>query len=183
MNALIHYFQEKQEKCYLRHIHRLDQDTSGAGLFAKTPLAGAMLDRMMEAREIKRVYTALVHGKMKKPKATISAKIGRHRHHPTRRRVSATGKDAITHYEVTAYFPKMNLTKVDCWLDTGCTHQIRVHLAYIGHPLAGDTLYGGKPIFPRQALHAKELKFIHPITEEKIDVFAPYLDGPPIFPD
>jgi len=182
LNALLYYFQEKGENCSFRHIHRLDKDTTGAILFAKHPIAGAVLDRMLEAREIKRVYTALVHGKMAKNEGTITAKIGRDRHHPTRRRVSSTGQDAITQYRVIGYDPKRDLTQIECRLKTGRTHQIRVHLASIGHPLAGDTLYGGKAIFPRQALHAKELSFRHPFTKDSIHVNAPYLDNPPIFP-
>jgi 23S rRNA pseudouridine1911/1915/1917 synthase len=156
-----------------RHIHRLDRDTSGCILFAKHPLAGSIADKMLEERKIKRTYSALVHGKLKKNNGTINQPIGRDRHHATRRRVSPKGQPAITHYLAVKYFEKENLTSIQCQLDTGRTHQIRVHLSHIGHPLAGDTLYGGKPIFSGQALHAARLVFTHPFTLEIIDITCP----------
>jgi len=134
----------------------------------------------LEKRKIKRTYMAIVHGKLQKKKGTINAPIGRDRHHPTRRRISNTGQPAVTHYEVISFDAVKNLSQIVCHLDTGRTHQIRVHLSSIGHPLVGDVLYGGKPLFYRQALHAKYISVIHPLTMEKIDIEAPYLD---VFPE
>lgn len=181
INGVSYYLQQSGQNCTIKHIHRLDKDTTGAVLFAKNHLVGSMLDKMLEERKIKRTYYALVEGILKQNIGTISEKIGRDRHHATRRRVSPTGQTAVTHYEVLQCFHKQNLTLVSCTLDSGRTHQIRVHFSHIHHPLAGDTLYGGKRSFPRQALHARKMEFIHPITEEKIFCEAPFLDTPPIF--
>ncbi|MCU9602136.1 RluA family pseudouridine synthase [Pallidibacillus thermolactis] len=178
-NGIAYYLQEKGERCKVHHVHRLDKDTSGAILFTKSSFVGAILDHQLTERKIKRTYTAIVHGKLKKKRDIIRAKIGRDRHHPTRRRVSPTGQDAITHYEVIAFDAKKNVSQIRCELKTGRTHQIRVHLAHIGHPLVGDTLYGGKPIFYRQALHGQFLTFIHPFTLEKIKIEAPFIDNFP----
>lgn len=171
-NAAAFHLLIKGEYRKIKHVHRLDRDTTGAVLFAKHPLAGAILDKMLEERMIKRTYLALVHGILKAKKGAIREPIGRDRHHPTRRRVSPTGQPAITHFEVLNTFPKENLTLVQCQLATGRTHQIRVHLSSLGHPLVGDILYGGKPIIKRQALHAAKLLIPHPFTEELISCLA-----------
>jgi 23S rRNA pseudouridine1911/1915/1917 synthase len=182
LNGVAYYLQSNGKPTWVRHIHRLDRDTTGAILFAKHPLAAAILDRMLEQRQIKRTYLALVHGLMKRKKGTIHEPIGRDRHHATRRRVSPTGQDAITHFQLIDLYNKENTSLVKCWLDTGRTHQIRVHLSHIGYPLVGDILYGGKSIINRQALHAAKLEFAHPFTNEQICCFATFLDEPPIFP-
>ncbi|KAB2337702.1 RluA family pseudouridine synthase [Cytobacillus depressus] len=168
LNAAAYYLQSEGEYQKVRHVHRLDRDTTGAVLFAKHSLAGSILDRMLEERLIKRTYLALVHGKIKTKKGKIEEPIGRDRHHATRRRVSASGQPAITHFQLLKTYEKENLSLIKCQLETGRTHQIRVHFSHIGHPLAGDRLYGGKPLFDRQALHAAKLEFIHPFTLEKI---------------
>lgn len=183
LNAAVFYNQANGAAGEVRHIHRLDQDTTGAILFAKHSFAGSLLDRMLETRKIKRTYLAIVHGFLPSKKGAITEPIGRDRHHATRRRVSPSGQAATTHYEVIKVDIKKKLSYVKCTLDTGRTHQIRVHLSHIGHPLAGDTLYGGEPIFGRQALHAGKLEFIHPLTEEKIICHAPFIDQQPIFKD
>jgi 23S rRNA pseudouridine1911/1915/1917 synthase len=152
-------------------------------LFAKHSFVGAILDKMLEERKIRRTYVAITDGLIAKKKGTINAAIGRDRHHPTKRRVSPTGQSAITHYKVLDTFPNKNRTLIQCQLDTGRTHQIRVHLSNSGHPITGDILYGGKPDFSRLALHAARLEFIHPFTKENIICFAPFLDRPAIFPD
>jgi 23S rRNA pseudouridine1911/1915/1917 synthase len=180
-NAALYYLQSKGEFCNIRHIHRLDRDTTGAILFSKHALAGAILDQMLEERKIKRTYIAIVNGLLATKKGTIHEPIGRDRHHATKRRVSLTGQDAITHYQVIRMDKKQHFTYVKCWLDTGRTHQIRVHFSHLGHPLAGDVLYGGGTAFKRQALHAAKLEFLHPITAEKIICHAPFTDQPPIF--
>jgi 23S rRNA pseudouridine1911/1915/1917 synthase len=182
-NAAAFYLQAKGEAVKIRHIHRLDRDTTGAVLFAKHALAGSILDRMLEDRLIKRTYLAIAEGILQKQSGIINLPIGRDRHHPTRRRVSKTGQPAVTKYKVVHTVRKENLTVVQCQLETGRTHQIRVHFSAIGHPLAGDVLYGGKPIFKRQALHAAKLEFTHPFTRKKIVCHAPFIDDPPIFKD
>lgn len=164
-----------------RHIHRLDRETTGAVLFAKNPLITAILDKMLEERKIKRTYLAMADGMIHQKKGTINKPIGRDRHHPTRRRVSETGQQAITHFKVLDKIKHKNLTLVQCSLDTGRTHQIRVHFSEIGHPLAGDTLYGGSDTFHRQALHAVKMEFTHPFTLEEIICHAPFIDQPKIF--
>ncbi|RDU35232.1 RluA family pseudouridine synthase [Neobacillus piezotolerans] len=176
VNGVSAYLQASGDGGSIQQIHRLDRDTSGAILFAKHPLAGAILDRMLEERAIKRTYIAGVQGTGLKRMGTIKEPIGRDRHHATRRRVSKTGQVAVTHYKVLKADHEKGLTLVSCWLETGRTHQIRVHFSHMGHPLAGDLLYGGKPIFKRQALHSAKVEFNHPITLEKIVVYAPFPD-------
>ncbi|MFJ7508678.1 RluA family pseudouridine synthase [Peribacillus simplex] len=181
INGAAHHLQKTGQTCMIKHIHRLDKDTTGAVLFAKNRLIGSMLDRMLEEREIKRTYLALVEGNIKKDEGDIKEKIGRDRHHATRRRVSPTGQTAVTHFRVINRDSKKNLTLVSCTLESGRTHQIRVHFSHLNHPLAGDTLYGGKKTFHRQALHARKIEFIHPISELKMIIEAPFIDIPEIF--
>jgi len=177
-NAVTFYMQSEGIFTKARHIHRLDRDTTGAILFAKHALAGALMDRMLQQRQIKRTYVALVQGIVKKREGVIDAPIGRDRHHPTKRRVSKTGEKAITHYRVLQVFPDKKLTLIQLDLETGRTHQIRVHMSYIGHPLVGDVLYGGyHNRAGRQALHAAKIVFSHPITNETISCIAPFLDN------
>lgn len=180
-NAAQFHLISQGEMRNIRQIHRLDRDTSGAILFAKHALAGAICDQRLVNRGIKRTYLAVVHGLFSKKKGIIRAPIGRDRHHPTKRRVSSTGLEAITHYQVIDENRNTKLSYIKCQLETGRTHQIRVHFSHIGHPLAGDVLYGGKAICKRQALHASKLELIHPFTEEKIECFAPFLDEPELF--
>ncbi len=115
-------------------------------------------------------------GIVKKDEGIIDQPIGQDRHHPTRRRISRTGQHAVTIYGVLDRFPKENVTLVECELKTGRTHQIRVHMAAFGHPIAGDSLYGGKKRYKRQALHARQLSFIHPFTQQVVVCKAPLLD-------
>jgi len=183
LNAAAFHIQANGEELNPRHIHRLDRDTTGAVLFAKHALAGAILDRMLEERKIKRTYLAIAEGLMKKDKGTINKPIGKDRHHPVRRRVSNTGQPAITHYQVIQRLQREGRTIIRCSLDTGRTHQIRVHLSDLGHPLVGDVLYGGSTTYPRQALHAVKMELPHPFTGETIICHAPFLDQPPIFKD
>jgi 23S rRNA pseudouridine1911/1915/1917 synthase len=170
-NALAFHWQMQGIMAKVRHIHRLDRDTTGTVIFAKHALSAAILDRMLEQRLIKRTYLALVHGILKKKEGVINAPIGRDRRHPTRRRVSPNGKRAVTHYTVLEVFSTPPMTLVEIELETGRTHQIRVHMSYIGHPLVGDVLYGGKTdLFQRQALHAARITLPHPITGEEISI-------------
>lgn len=174
-NGVAYHFQENGIQTKVRHIHRLDKDTSGGIVFAKHALSSAVLDAMLSQRKIKRTYTALVEGKLKSNTGTINEAIGRDRHHPTRRRVSNNGDKAITHFKKIDYLPKQDLTIVECQLDTGRTHQIRVHLSYLGNPIVGDQLYGSKKkILNRQALHASNIDLIHPFTKKRIIVSIPF---------
>lgn len=181
-NAVGFYFLMNGIEAKVRHIHRLDKETTGAIIFAKNALAGATMDRLLEKRMIKRTYIALVHGKLKNKKGTINEPIGRDRHHSSRRRISPSGQKAITLYEVLKYNSKLKISLVKLQLQTGRTHQIRVHMSHLGYPLVGDKLYGGDTtIASRQALHAAKISLPHPITNETIECFAQPLDQPPIF--
>ncbi|QHE54306.1 RluA family pseudouridine synthase [Pontibacillus sp. HMF3514] len=181
-NGVAYHYQSQGQEVKVRHIHRLDQDTTGAVVFAKHPLAVAIMDRLLEQRSIKRTYLALVHGKLKQKKGVINERIGKDRHHPSRRRVSPTGQEAVTNYEVLNYMSKNDLSLVKVQLDTGRTHQIRVHLSHLGHPLYGDSMYGSKVKGSHQALHAAKVTFPHPISEEVIECVAPFIDEQDLFP-
>lgn len=149
-------------------VHRIDMDTSGLLIVAKNDAAHAHLSAQLSDRSLSRVYEAVVYGRIKEDSGTISAPIGRH---PTdRKKMAVTEKNsrsAVTHYEVIARYN--GFTHVRCILETGRTHQIRVHMTHIGHPLLGDLVYGRKKAekgLSGQCLHAKRLKFIHPATNE-----------------
>ncbi|MBY6038659.1 RluA family pseudouridine synthase [Bacillus velezensis] len=173
-NLITYHFQINGEQAKVRHVHRLDRDTSGAVVFAKHRLAHAILDRQLETKTLKRTYIAAAEGKVTPKKGTVDSPIGRDRSHSVRRRVSPGGQAAVTHYKVKGYHPGAQLTLAELELETGRTHQIRVHMASIGHPLAGDDLYGGsRALFHRQALHAKKVSVVHPISGEEIVAEAP----------
>ncbi|RIW29609.1 RluA family pseudouridine synthase [Bacillus salacetis] len=180
-NAVAWHLQDRGENAQVQHIHRLDRDTTGAVIFAKHPLAKGILDRLLAEREIKRTYWAIVHGFLKQKKGTINKAIGRDRHHNSRRRTSPAGQSAVTHFQSLEQNTSKSLSLVQLILDTGRTHQIRVHMSSIGHPLAGDLLYGGTKIANRQALHAKYISLPHPLTGERMTFEAPFLDEPPLF--
>lgn len=156
-------------------VHRIDKDTTGALLVCKTDEVHRSLAEQLKEHSIKRRYRAIVRGNLKEDTGTIEGPIGRH---PTDRKKMAinykNGKDAVTHYKVLERFGQY--TYVECRLETGRTHQIRVHMSSIGHPLLGDTVYGsGKDPFhlEGQTLHAMILGFIHPITGEYMEFSAP----------
>lgn len=159
----------------LRHIHRLDADTSGPVLYAKNDYAQWMLDEAMRAKRIERYYAAWVQGRVKQDAFTIDAPIGKDRHHGSKRRVSPSGQPAVTHVKVAARSRKGTLVHIR--LETGRTHQIRVHLSHIGHSLLGDGLYGGSTeLLSTQALHGYGLQFDHPWSGAPIHIECPYPD-------
>lgn len=156
----------------VRHIHRLDDETSGPVLYAKNELAQQVLDEQMRLKEIDREYIAIVHGAVKQAKGVIREAIGKDRHQPKRRIVSPKGESAVTHYELVERLANYSILKLK--LETGRTHQIRVHLNHIRHPLVGDYLYGGNTeLLNHQALHGLKLTFYHPVSKGKIEVQAP----------
>jgi len=171
-HAVAAYYEATGQRCRVRHIHRLDKETTGPVLYAKNELAHYVFDKAMREKEIERIYVAIAEGVISKAKGTIDAPIGQDRHHPTRRRVSETGEPAVTRYEVVETFPDLTLVRLR--LETGRTHQIRVHLSHIGHPLTGDGMYGGsRRYMQRQALHGEKLVWRHPWTGERLEVRAP----------
>lgn len=157
-------------------VHRIDKDTSGLIVFAKTDLAYHRLSEQLRDHSMDRIYLAIVHGNLKHPRALIDAPIGRDPRNRQRMAVVAGGKQAITHVQVLDTFP--DYAYVQLRLETGRTHQIRVHLATIGHPLVGDPVYGPARTlaFGGQALHATTLGFVHPSTGERISFEAPLPD-------
>ncbi len=156
-------------------VHRIDKDTSGLLMIAKNDMAHQHLAAQLKEHSTKRAYYALVQGVLSEPAGLIDAPIGRHETERKKMAVNLkNGKEARTHYYVKERFARN--TFIECRLETGRTHQIRVHMAYLGHPLVGDPLYGTRKSnldFPGQALHAYALGFIHPRTEEPLYFEAP----------
>lgn len=184
-NALLDYLPQLAQLPRAGLIHRLDKDTSGLLIVAKTLTAQTHLVAELQARHIHREYVAIVNGVLISG-GTVDEPIARHAKHRQRRAVSAGGKPAVTHYRIIERFAAHTLLKVI--LETGRTHQIRVHLSHIGHPLLGDKTYGARPILPKnasddliqairhfkhQALHAKRLAFIHPVSKKAMEFQAP----------
>ena len=168
LNALLHYAPQLDKVPRAGIVHRLDKDTSGLMVVAKTLEAQTDLVRQLQARTVKRYYQALARG-IVEHSGTVDAPIGRHPTLRTRMAVVRTGKPARTHYRVLE--PFVACTLIECALETGRTHQIRVHMTSIGHPLVGDPAYGAGASrvpqaadFPRQALHACRLALLHPAT-------------------
>ena len=157
-------------------VHRLDKDTSGALVVARTALGHEALVGQLKRREITRVYTCLAHGRFEAPTGTIEAPIGRDPNRPMRRAVVPGGKSATTHYEVDREYPRFECSLLTVRLETGRTHQIRVHLSAVDHPVIGDKTYGGKTTrvtSPRTFLHASRVEFDHPATGERVIVDSP----------
>ena len=160
-------------------VHRIDMDTTGSLVICKNDIAHQSLSEQLKEHSINRIYEAIVHGNIKQDEGTINVPIGRH---PTDRKKMSihakNGREAITHYKVLERFG--TYTHIQCKLETGRTHQIRVHMSSIGHPLVGDIVYGpAKCPFSNlqgQTLHAKTLGFIHPKTNEYLEVNAPLPD-------
>ena len=158
-------------------VHRIDKDTSGVLVAAKNDLAHRSLAEQLKNKTTHRIYKAIAHGVFEHDKGTIDAPIGRDEYDRKKMAVTrSNSKNAVTHFEVEERF--VAYTFVSCQLETGRTHQIRVHLAYIGHPIAGDPKYGPRKTLniDGQALHAAELGFCHPTTNEMMMFSAPLPD-------
>ena len=168
-NGLLHYYQSKGQKFTFRCINRLDRDTSGLTIVAKHLLSAGILSRQVSGREISRTYRAIVEGRIDDC-GTINAPIGRVDGSTIERHVDYdNGERAVTHYKRLAYDEEKDLSLVELRLETGRTHQIRVHMKHIGHPIIGDFLYNPNYEFcNRQALHSAALEFVHPITKKKM---------------
>jgi 23S rRNA pseudouridine1911/1915/1917 synthase len=158
-------------------VHRLDKGTSGLMLVARSPDAYEELVAMLSARAVTRRYWTLVWGRVESPTGMVDAPIGRSRRDRTRMAVTVRGRPAVTSYEVRQRFAHpADVTELSCTLSTGRTHQIRVHLSSIGHPVVGDDRYGGDRgtiRFPRPALHAEHLALVHPVTGEPLAFDSP----------
>lgn len=169
-NGILFYYQQKGLPLSFHPVHRLDKDTSGLVLIAKMPHIQHLFS-FTQPKMLKRIYQALVLGIPTPSEALINAPIDRKPDSIIERMVTETGQEALTHYKTMKNFQTFSLLEVE--LMTGRTHQIRVHLSYIGHPILGDDLYGGPTnLIHRQALHAKSLSFIHPVTKQKIEVIS-----------
>lgn len=168
-NALAYYFKEKGEEYMFRAVGRLDKDTSGLLCAAKNKYAHARMCGAFTEKAIKRSYIALLHGELE-GEGTVDAPIGRCADSVIKRRVTAEGRRAVTRYR--AVKSGRGFTKAHIELETGRTHQIRVHMAHIGCPLLGDWLYGMEDLFPRTALHSYKISFIHPVTEKPMSFTA-----------
>ena len=174
MNALLHHAPQLQSVPRAGIVHRLDKETSGLLVVAKTLEAQTDLVRQLQARTVKRQYLAVVEGRMPQAEGRIEAPIGRHPTARVKMAVVSRGKPAVTHFKVMERFAQHTL--VECQLETGRTHQIRVHMQSIGYPLVGDPAYGAKNkqrIFKRQALHAWRLGLLHPSTQQAMAWEAP----------
>jgi 23S rRNA pseudouridine1911/1915/1917 synthase len=159
-------------------VHRLDVGTSGLMIVAKSDAAFHVLKDAFRNRTVEKIYHAMVQGHLDPSTGTIDAPIDRHPKEDHRFAVVATGKESITHYEVIEFYRGVSMVKVE--LETGRTHQIRVHFSALHHPLVGDTTYGADPVLAKSLqmsrpwLHAAQLRFAHPVTGQALDFHAPY---------
>lgn len=187
-NGVVHYWQERGERYRFRPVHRLDQETSGVLAIAKNAYVHQHISEQMTAGKVLKVYTALVHGKPAAPEGRIDGPIDRDPLEPHRRIVVDSGYPALTFYRVQECWA--HGAAVEIRLGTGRTHQIRVHMSWLGHPLIGDRMYGAPLIdklagaereaalrleagISRQALHAERLGFVHPLTGREVEFTAP----------
>lgn len=174
-NGVLFYFKETNQNYIVRLVSRLDMNTSGLIIIAKNQFAHMALSKEMEENNLEKRYLAIVHGNLKEKEGTIDAPIYRPdgEEFGTMRIVDERGQRSITHYKVIESFKDADL--VECLLETGRTHQIRVHMKHLGHPIYGDTLYGfegDEELIPRQALHAYGLDFKSPKTKETLSLRA-----------
>jgi 23S rRNA pseudouridine1911/1915/1917 synthase len=171
-NALVGYYQKIGLQSTSHIITRLDRDTSGLVLIAKHRHVHHLLSKQQKSGDVKRSYEAFAEGRIQESNGTIEQPIGRKDDSIIEREVRSDGQYACTHFTVKKMYD--HFTHVDLQLETGRTHQIRVHMSFIGHPLLGDDLYGGDTaLIERQALHCKKIKFIHPFRGGEMSFFAP----------
>ena len=175
-NGIMKYMEDTNQMFKIRFINRLDMDTSGLIAVGKNSHAQDDLVKQMQANTIRKRYIAIVNGIVDKDDFTINLPIGRPDPDDVRRYVTEEGYPSVTHVHVLKRYPKdSGYTLVELLLETGRTHQIRVHMTHLGHPLVGDELYGGNnpDLINRQALHSYRLTFCHPVTGKEITVTAP----------
>jgi len=171
-NGLLAYYEKNHIRSTIHIVTRLDKETSGSLLIAKHQYSHSILSNMQRKHKVKRKYIAIVEGTVTDDSGTIDAPIGRKENSIIERAVVENGKRAITHF--TVLDKSLQHTLVEIELETGRTHQIRVHFSYIGHPLVGDYLYGtDKSDLVRTALHCSEISFPHPFTHEKLAIHSP----------
>lgn len=171
-NFLAHHFAEQGILSTIRPVHRLDRETSGCVIFAKTARSQFLLEQQLQHRTLKRQYLALTAGIVEPLTGTIDAPIGPHPTLPNRRAICPNGETAVTHYRTVCRFAASSLLELT--LDTGRTHQIRVHLTHLGCPILGDKMYGTRsPFISRQALHAASVSFAQLDTNQTVTVAAP----------
>lgn len=175
-NGVINYFMENNQNCIVRLVSRLDMNTSGLIIIAKNQFSHGMLSKEMSENKVEKRYLAIVHGTIKEKQGTIDLPIYKPEdiENGTKRIVDERGQRSVTHYKVLEEFKEASL--VECKLETGRTHQIRVHLSHLGHSIYGDTLYGygeeEEELINRQALHAYGLNFKSPRTGEELELRA-----------
>lgn len=176
-NGVVHYWLQKGVRHRFRPVQRLDQDTSGLLLIAKTPYAHQFVSLQLIEHTVKKEYVAIVRGRLSQRIGTIDAPIDRLPDEPHRRAVLPSGAPAVTHYEVLQRFADATLLSIR--LMSGRTHQIRVHMEHIGHPLLGDAIYGIEQVqssIGRHALHAQTLGFLHPADGQWVQFSCPLPD-------
>ena len=170
-NGLQYYYNRNNIQTKIRPVNRLDKDTSGVVIFAKNEYIQESLITQMKTKTFEKTYIALLEGNLETTSGTINAPIARKENSIIERCIDSNGDIAITHYKLIEN--KENCCVVEFKLETGRTHQIRVHSKYIGHPILGDTLYGSASNkIDRQALHSYKVKFLHPILEQDVEYMA-----------
>ena len=174
-NSAAWYFHQQGVPYVFRCINRIDRDTSGLLILAKHMLSAAVLSKDLKEHRIRRTYLAMTTGRLTPGEGTVRAPIGRCPHSILERQVDPLGEEAVTHYRVLVSSDQASLASFS--LETGRTHQIRVHMKYLGHPLLGDFLYNpGNHDCPRQALHSCRLEFSHPISGKMLTFTCPLPD-------